>query len=542
MTPPKYNEEVLFYSPFAGIWKHSLAEFTLMKLVSKRYKVSVIRCEKTFNEFCTVMNSKGLNISSAESDKQSICKRCLKNASVLQNDNFQVLSYQSTSIDSDYREILEKIENSDAEELIKVNFMDIPVGRISAFETIIKFKKTNLELTGAEMVHLRTKVTHAVRSTLIAHETLAFMRPKCVIVFSPQYAVGAAFSEYCARLGIKVYGVNFSFNSSENTKSVLVWNWSRYGLASPAIEAWDREDRKVTRDQLARAKRHLKTLTSSKSPFVYSTQASGNSSREFFGIPNRKKILLMAMSSYDEVFANFTSGLTKYSPLDGKVFSDQIDWVFSTIDYVKTLDDVVLIIRPHPREIANKRDSVNAEHAGKLALALQNLPNNVYVDWPRFGFSIYDHFSEIHALITGWSSVGIEAMLSGIPCVSYDSRLVDFPKDIHFTGDDKDKYFSNISKALENYDSKTIKSNALNWYAFAFSRGSIRLSGLLHDQFIFRNFQITRRFADTLENRLPRFAKWCETRMGNNLRDESKLLNLIHLSSDNLFEGADRDD
>jgi hypothetical protein len=539
---PKYREEVLFFSPFSGIWKHSLAEHALMKIVSKCYQVTVIRCERTFEEFCTVMNSKGLQLSSSEFEKKNICDGCLENANLLHNPNFDQLLYESVPIQEESQNILSEIQRLDAKSLINLKFMEIDVGKLSAFETIIKFKKTNLEFSENEILHLRTKIKHAVRAILIARETVARNQPKCVFVFNPQYAVGGAFSNYCTNLGIKVYGVNFTFNSSENSRSVLVWNWGRYKLGSPAIESWAMVDRKVTKNDIARAKRHLKTLVKSNSPFVYSTQSSGKSTRETFGIPQSKRILLLAMSSYDEVFANFTAGLTKFSPLDGKVFSDQIEWVLATVEYLKDMDDVAIIIRPHPREIANRRDSVKADHSSKIESVFQSLPSNVYVDWPNLGFSIYDHFKEIHALVTGWSSVGIEAMLSGVPCVSYDSRLVDFPRDIHFTGDNKDAYFQNITNSLMDHNSAFIRSNAVKWYAFAFSRGSIRLNGVLHDQFIFRKFQVTRRLADILEYRFPRIAKRCEIKLGNNLQDEGKLLKLIEMSADNLFEGANKHD
>ena len=544
MTLPLQNskKEVLFFSPFSGIWKHSLAEFTLMKLISKRYRVKVIRCEQTFSEFCTVMNAKGLAISSTEYEKKSICAGCLKNASLLRNPDFEVLSYQSTFTDLESKSVEEKIENASTEDLIRFEFLKVPVGKISTFETIIKFKKTTLNFSGSEIEHLRAKIKHAVRSVMIAREILAKNSPRCVFVFNPEYAVGGAFSDYCTRLGIKVYSVKFTYNSSENTRSVLIWNWGRYKLSSPALEAWASGDRKVNRKELVRASRHLDNVLKSNSLFVYSTQSTGVSSREFFGISRSRKILLLAMSSYDEVFANFTAGLTKYSPLDGKVFSSQIEWVLSTIDFVKDLGDVALIIRPHPREIANRRDSVTSEHSSQVELALKNLPPNVYVDWPKFGFSIYDHFEETQAVLTGWSSAGLEAMMSGIPCVSYDSRLVDFPGDIHFTGDNRREYFQNIMRSLENQNTAMIRLNVLRWYAFAFSRGTVRLGGVLHDQFIFQRYQFSRRLADILEYRFPQSAKRFEMRLGSNPKDEAKLFKVIDLSLDDLFECEGKND
>jgi len=536
MPPQNSKKEVLFYSPFSGIWKHSLAEFSLMKLVAKRYTVKVIRCEQTFHEFCTVMNAKGIAISGTRYEKKSICAGCLKNANLLQDPNFQVLSYLSKFEDQESQDLEKKINEAGAEDLIRFEFLEVPVGKISAFETIIKFKKTNLNFVDSEIELLRIKIKHAVRSVMIAREILAANTPRCVFVFNPEYTVGGAFADYCARLGIKVYSVKFTYNASENTRSVLVWNWERYKLRSPALDVWENGDRKINKKELVRASRHLDNVLKSNSPFVYSTQSTGKSSREFFGIPRSKKILLLAMSSYDEGFANFTAGLTKYSPLDGKVFSSQIEWVLSTINFVKDLNDVALIIRPHPRELANRRDSVTSEHSSQVELALQNLPQNVYVDWPKFGYSIYDHFNETQALVTGWSSAGMEAMMSGIPCVSYDSRLVDFPGDIHFTGDSQQEYFENIMRSLENYDSATIRYNVLHWYAFAFSRGTIQLGGVVHDQIIFRRFPLSRRFADILEYRFPGIAKRFEIKVGSNRKEQAKLLKLIDFSADNLFE------
>ena len=460
-------------------------------------------------------------------------------AALLQDIYRTTLHYSFSLKDKEYKAVESKIKNYSVTQLRNLKILSVPVGKIALFEAIIKYKKNSLSFSDFELEYYRIKVKHAVRSVFIARETLANSNPKFIFVFGAQYAVGGAFSEFCIRHGVKVYAINFSSNISEITRSVTAWDWGKFKLDSPAYSSWSKNHTPASKTETMRAQRHLKRLYKSKSVFTYSSIASGKSTRKFFKILPEQKIVLLAMSSYDEVFANSVSGLTKNSYLNGEVFSNQMEWVMSTIKFIAKMPNVALIIRPHPRELPNVRDQVESSHSKDWGSLLRDLPPNIFVDWPHLRFSIYDHFQEVTCVLTGWSSVGIEAMLSGIPCVTYDSKLPDFPREIHLTGDTKDIYFKNILKSLEDSDSNLIRSKALGWFSYAFSKGTIQLNGSLHNSLILRNFFFTRRLADTLEYRFAHLSKRYQKIRRFASKDEHKLLSMLETTSDHLFDEVD---
>lgn len=203
--------------------------------------------------------------------------------------------------------------------------------------------------------------------------------------------------------------------------------------------------------------------------------------RSHFGINERQKILLAALSSYDEVSAAYAIGAFPITKYNGKVFSSQFDWIKQTIDWLQNNHDYFLIIRVHPRDFPNKRENVTSEQSLVWAKLLTDLPPNVALDHPFDRISLTDYFPYIDAFTTGWSSTALEALYSGVPVITYDSGLPSFPSSIHASGDDIDTYFQNIKRALESFPSAEHRQNVVSWLSFSFCTGTVRVTGRVSD-------------------------------------------------------------
>jgi hypothetical protein len=529
------KESVLFFAPFSGIWKHSLSEYGLIRILKNKYKVYDIRCDRYFREFCTVMNNKNLDLVSSHDDKEQICFACKKNAKLLNVRGITRLELEVPINDLNINSTIASIYTKDFKELYNLEFNSIPVGRIAVFESIIKYKKTDFNFSEEELAHYRTKVIHALKASLIADAAANIINPKFVFIHSPQYAVGGSFGAYFERKKIKVYAISQSSNASERYRSVMLWNWNKHKLNNPAKESWVEGTKSVSKSDLKRASRHLKYLKTGNSPFTYSAKYTGNSIRTFFGLSKTTKIFLLATSSYDEVHANYSSGLSKFTPFNSVVYQNQVDWIKSTINFFAKKEGSALVIRLHPREFPNNRDSVPSSHGVMLENILKNLPSNVFVDHPSLGLSVYDYFDEIQCVITGFSSVGLEAMLAGIPCVSYDSSLIDIPEDIHFTGSSQLEYFTNIDKAFFMQDRKKIMYDAIHWLAYMSALGSVRVPSSFNDLPNFLNFRFNRKIASKLEAQFTKLFRWIAVNQIYLNRDKHKLLNMLSHSSDSLI-------
>src|SRR5690606_6941171 len=94
--------------------------------------------------------------------------------------------------------------------------------------------------------------------------------------------------------------------------------------------------------------------------------------------------------------------------------------------------DLFLIIRVHPREFPNKRDSLKSDHALELEQTLSELPENVRVNWPSDNISLYDLAQIMDVCLNSWSTAGKEMGTLGIPVVLYSADLVFYPADLNY--------------------------------------------------------------------------------------------------------------
>lgn len=193
---------------------------------------------------------------------------------------------------------------------------------------------------------------------------------------------------------------------------------------------------------------HFLELLRGRHGLIYSAPRSEEAVdlRQRFGIASTQRVLVATMSSYDELFA---AQVTKLFPDDFLLlFPRQIDWIQALAEFVKVREDLFLIVRVHPREFPNRRNSVKSEHAHELERALVELPENARVNWPSDQVSLYDLADITDVFLNSWSTAGKEMSMLGIPVVLYSSKLVFYPADLNYLGETEESYFAQIEKAL----------------------------------------------------------------------------------------------
>jgi hypothetical protein len=107
---------------------------------------------------------------------------------------------------------------------------------------------------------------------------------------------------------------------------------------------------------------------------------------------------------------------------------------------------------------------------------IKDLPINVHVNWPAEGISFYDLLKDTQVLLTGWSVTALEALVLGIPVVTYDANLPSYPRDIHYTGRSEAEYYINIDRALADGWQFENVINGFRWMAFNFVSCAVTLS------------------------------------------------------------------
>lgn len=532
------KKRVAFLSPHAGIWAHALPEGFLAKSIDdQRFEVSRISCDGTFQHHCTVMEASRVTLESSSAEKEAICRRCIKNADALRpfyrGRDYKISRYLSAAEAAQAKQMVERL---DAAGLEKLTHLGVEVGTISSYETLLKYKKTAWAFSEEEFAHLKTYATHALMSLMAFRHLYEELRPDILICYSPQYAVNGVCARYCELQGTKVYFVEGSANLDERYKAVRVWDWTAFGMTNPGMKYWPEVDRHhLSEADLDRARAHNAQLVSGHSFSVYSEPEKGGFNlREHFGVPEGSKVILAAMSSYDEAYSAYVIGRFPRKKYFSDVFPSQLEWIRDSIPFFAKHPELFFIIRIHPRTFPNKREAVMAPGQRELQALFENLPPNVRVNYPTDKISIYDLYKQIDVLVTGWSATGVEAMTWGVPVVTYDSDLPSYPASIHYTGKSADEYFQNLLAAAKAGRSQSVADNALKWMAFYMCVGVIRHPmGFDHLPIVMKHRALQLGLA-ALEKFVPKVLKRIEAIRP--VQDRERFNELLERGAPSLFE------
>ena len=274
------KDDILFFSPFSGIWKHSIVEKQISNQLKNKFTVHKIFCDGYFSDFCTVMNAKNLTLLSSKESKDLVCTNCKKNREVLKDDYEIAIEINEQMFRSpEFLDFKRSLKSMNFESLYPMEFLGVKVGKIAIAETILKFKIIDNEFAPEQLKFYRLKITQCVQSILMAKSALSKADFKFVFIFSPQYAITGAFAAYCETIGITVYAIQLTGNFSERTRSVTIYNWAKWRLNLAPLYEWRAVHYVPSKHELNRATKHLKFLQIPNSPFVYLPVRKGQSIR-----------------------------------------------------------------------------------------------------------------------------------------------------------------------------------------------------------------------------------------------------------------------
>jgi hypothetical protein len=471
--------KIVFFSVHAAIWPHALPENRLVnELRNAGHDITYVTCNRAFHGHCTSMSAFGYEPSLPPERKDEVCRSCLHSESILTKGNrARHIHLSSYLTEADEQAVEELAASVSADAYLGTEWNGVPIGKIATYELFLKYKKMSTVLVGEEWDYYQIYLKNSMRSGLAFDKILHEIKPDVVFFYSPQYAVNGVAAALAAKHGATPYFLEGSSNNAERYQALRVWDWSKNGLLNPALLHWAEAERRVSENDVARIKSHFDELFAGKSFAAYSSPRTAEfSSRAFFAVPQGAKLLLATLSSFDEAFAAVMIDKFPASKLKSEVFENQFEWIEKTFAYIDGREDIFLIVRVHPRDYPNKRESVQSEQAAHWERVLEKRPRNVAINWPQQNISLYNIFSDIDGLLTGWSATGVEALAFGIPVVTYDRGLPSYPAEIHMTGRSEPEYYANIERALQAGRSPENAVAAFKWLAITFSMGTVIIS------------------------------------------------------------------
>jgi hypothetical protein len=537
--------KILVFSPFSAIWRHSILETRLIQVISssKKFEVVSVGCGGLFPMDCSARNylRRG-DVFSLENSKEG-CKKCCQSREIITDFiPAKKLNLIDFSNDSDLAAIEDLVQNFDVADALKFSFKHLPIGERALFEVVLKYKKRTLKLNTEEYEEWKSVVSNMMLLVTPAMRILDQEKPDAVVTFNAQYGIPGIFAEIAIKMGIKTYSMSGSVSPNEISGAISIWDWEKYKTQNPALFEWPgvQKIRSLNPEEIRRYSRHRAYIETGLSPWTYSQKKMNRSTYEAFNIKKSHKIVLAVVSSEDEIFASRVAGLLPLHRTQSSVFKSQLEWIDFLIKHYADNSDTHLIIRLHPREFPNKRENQISEQSDVWAAYFRDLPDNVHLDHPKNGFSLYDHFNHITMLTTGWSSSGVEALSYGIPVVTYDQNLLGYPTEALLSGLTVQEYKDNLKVALNEDRGPQGSDFAAKWTNFSIFQNSIYVGGGLQDAHLNSTnaiytlfFRGLNRFLNTLA---PAKVKYFDLRLPRLKSDDKKLLRLLLNKKDSIYQ------
>ena len=470
--------KVLVFAPHGATWIHAFPEALFAQALKGRgHEIIYVTCDRQFSAYCVPMISSGLQPDAPAARRDGVCATCQARSGLISREfGFREVPIGSAIDGADEQAIADTMARAAQGEPGDVEALGIPVGKFALYQLLLRRKKNALDFTPEEkqeyLLHLRAtlRAAYATR-TLLARE-----RPDRVVMYNGLYSVNAACRTLAEAAGMPAYFLHAGGNLSRRLQTLMAGREHTFRFYPALLTQWPRfAGRPARADHLGMVTDHFVELLQARSAFVYSRGKSvhGFSLREHFKVPDGSKVLVATLSSPDEEFAAEVVGARVHAT--APMFPRQADWIRALCAFVAGRPDLFMIVRVHPREFPNRRESVMSEHAGELRAALASLPDNVVVNWPDDGVSIYDLAEETDVFLNAWSGVGKEMALMGRPVVTYAKDIIFYPPDINYTADTVQGYLSQIDRALADGWSAERIVQGFRWHAVEFGWGLIHV-------------------------------------------------------------------
>ena len=502
---------LLFFTPHAALWPHTAPEAYLSRsLAEYGHKISYLTCGQA-QTYCAPMTARRLAPGCSTEESARICSNCAAAANaIVRSYRFPVDALVHYLSDADFAKFEEMATEACVEKSLDTEYLGVKVGRVALYEFTLAHKKMSTELSELQWKDYHVYLVNALRTLQGFARYLESNRPEAILTFSPQYSNINSAMQYAISHGVRVLFLESGTNLAHRLGTMRVWDWGVHKLVNPALTYWNRsEDNLVAPYAADKVTGHFQQLLSGQHFAVFSAPYPGSSSvRQRWNITSEQKILLMTLSSYDEAYAALLIDGFPYKKVFSDVFRTQAEWVKATIEWVADRPDLFLVIRVHPRDFPNKRETVRSEQSFMLESLLQSVPANVRVNWPEEGISLYELLEDTDAVLTGWSVTALEALILGIPVVTYDANLPSYPSDIHYTGRSEAEYYTNIDHALADGWRVENAVNGFRWLAYNYVTCTVIVSEHF-GQFELSSesslLRFLRRSWNHLKSRLPRF-------------------------------------
>lgn len=444
--------KIVFFSPYADIDRHAIPEALIAsELLKQGNDIFYVTCGGLFRSICNCMYAKGLNITEETSneEKDKICIECkIKSKNITNIFPFKRIVLDNYLHEKDYNFAYNIVRQSKSMSPEKILFKKIKVGQYAAYEFCLNWKLNSLKFSKEERARYEKHLLNCIYSVQAAEKIFAEINPQRIILYNGNYSVNRSIIELAKKKNIKFVSIHGGNHFQYRYESLYFENDLSYQYRQNSCKAWQKfKLRKLTKENKIFVNDHINAWKKGEDLWVYSEpyEDKKENLKSKKGINYEKKVVSVLLSSFDERFA---AGLSESIPTrTNKMFRDQKKWINFIFSISKKLPDIFFILRVHPREYSNKRESITSKNKKYYEALKQKCPENIWVNTPEEKISLYDIIKITDIALNQTSTTGLECLYHGIPVLGTDPNvLFAYPKEFNHYSNSKKDYIKMIQK------------------------------------------------------------------------------------------------
>ena len=484
------NKKLLFFSPHSSIWQHSFPESILADHLKKMgFTIEYMGCNGILSDRCTTIwknesDSKKNYVSISE--KIKICKDCIYDQKRITKNfmykHYVLEDFLSSEDTQQIKNILKFLKKKKTNQISRYCYQGIEIGKFALYETLLAYKKSDLKFSDLE----KKKYLEDLRGCLISLFAFKkFLKNKNyygIFLYNSNYGKNRIIKLFAEKLKIKVFSIHAGGNIANRLQTLMITlkNQNEHDFYLKEKVWVDYKSVSLNKYDIKNITSHFQALLEAKNAFVYSSAVKKKFNfREYYNIEKEKKILLIILSSPDETISAKLIGLRTSSQ---KMFRDTIEWIRFLIKNYSNRKDVVLIIRPHPREFPNKREGVLSANGIKLSLFFNKIKKNknIIINLPTDNISIYNLIPYCDSVLTMGSTTTIESTLLGIPCVTMSKNFVAFPNELVDVALNKKQYIKLVDSSINKKFNLNLSKKTFRWMVLTKHHSTLNFSNLFY--------------------------------------------------------------
>lgn len=475
--------KALFFSPFANIWDHSFPEGLVAEgLRDRGFEITTVRCDGLYESFCVAMSASGLTAADSLAKKRQVCSACHKRRDILD----RTLEFPSVLIEryltaDDRLEAQAIADGAELKTWPSIELDGVPIGRYAAYEFLLNYKILGTDIPESLFPIYREQLRISILTMRASARILDEQRPDAVLTYNRLYGVNHAFLAIAEQRGIPTYTLQGGGHVTLRGETMTMFLDSQTLFNVFDTPSWlDYKDRPIGQREVDLVNSHFDGVMEASSAFAYSSAfeaAEPADIRAKFNIPEDAPVLLIPMSSEDELNAAQLADLLPDTSGKPNLFDDQFAWIRFLFRFAATRPDYRFILRLHPRMFPNKRESVVAPVVERVMKLIEEAPSNVIINLPTDNVSIYDLLQIVDVLLGYRSTVGAEFAAFGLPVVAPANKdFFTYPAEVNRTGYTEEEFARLIDEATgEGWSIENMRI-VYRWFAFLFTRIAIDFS------------------------------------------------------------------